>query len=201
VVNLENPPANWQTWRVNAQRSALLQRYDLTHLRLHGSVDEICIFDDFAALLGLDEAVHVDGFIKIFEIPECSLATLTESVEDAMGMSALRIAGADDMGKLVRRVGLPWGGLGLFVNVGYQQQLIEQECDVFVAGESDNYGFRFAQECGIPMIETSHEICENPGLAHFTEMLARAFPQVAFRFFENPCVWKMHLRQKPNLER
>ena len=59
---------------------------------------------------------------------------------------------------MVSRIGLPWGGLGLFVNVGYQQALVEQGCDLFIAGESDNYGFRFAQECGIPMIETSHEI-------------------------------------------
>ncbi|NOY75007.1 MAG: hypothetical protein GXP32_04360 [Kiritimatiellaeota bacterium] len=56
------------------------------------------------------------------------------------------------------RVGLPWGGLGLFVNVAYQQFLFEHGCDVFIAGESDNMGFRFAEECGIPMIETSHEV-------------------------------------------
>ena len=81
----------------------------------------------------------------------------------------------------MHRVGLPWGGLGLFVNVGYQQRLIEQGCDVFIAGESDNYGFRFAAECGIPMIETSHELSENDGLRRFAEMLSGGFPDVQFR--------------------
>jgi putative NIF3 family GTP cyclohydrolase 1 type 2 len=117
----------------------------------------------------------------------------------ALEMDGLRVSGADegfvDMDRRVKRVGLPWGGMGLFVNVGYQQQLIDQGCDVFIAGETDNYGFRFAQECGIPMIETSHEVSENRGLAHFTEMQAEAFPQMEFRFFENPCVWSMYPRE------
>ena len=89
----------------------------------------------------------------------------------------------------MRRVGLPWGGLGLFVNVGYRQRLIEVGCDVFIAGESDSYGFRFRVELGIPMIETSHEDSENPGLRHFTDLLAAAFPQVAFPFYENANIW------------
>lgn len=191
VVNVENPPSGWEDWRVNAQRSSLLAEYSLTHLRLHGSVDEICIFDDFAALLELGEPVYADGFVKVFEMPPRSIGSWAEQVQETMGMNGLRIAGVTDLNQMVSRIGLPWGGLGLFVNVGYQQKLIEQGCDLFIAGESDNYGFRFAHECGIPMIETSHEICENPGLAHFTAMLAKAFPQVDFRFFENPCVWSM----------
>ena len=86
---------------------------------------------------------------------------------------------------------LPWGGMGLFVNVGYQQELIEQGCDVFIAGESDNYGFRFAAECAIPMIETSHEISENPGLRRFAEILSAEFPGLDVRFYENACTWRM----------
>ena len=45
--------------QVNAERSRLLTEYGLTHLRLHGSVYETCIFDDFAALLGLGDPVYV----------------------------------------------------------------------------------------------------------------------------------------------
>jgi putative NIF3 family GTP cyclohydrolase 1 type 2 len=202
VVNAESSPSGWEEWQVNAQRSRLLAETSLTHLRLHGSVDEICIFDDFAEILGLGEPVYADGFVKIFQMPPRSIRSWAEQVQETMGMNGLRIAGVTDMDQtgmeqagmdqVVSRIGLPWGGLGLFVNVGYQQKLIEQGCDLFIAGESDNYGFRFAQECGIPMIETSHEICENPGLAHFTEMLAETFPQVDFLFYENPCVWSMY---------
>lgn len=184
-------PSGWQNWQVNRQRRQALEKWGLAFLRVHGSADEICIFDDFAARLGLGAPVQTDGLAKVFEIEPCTLQTLVERAKFHLGMPWVRLSPAGPMDRIVRRVGLPWGGLGLFVNVGYQQQLIELGCDVFIAGESDNYGFRFAEECDIPMIETSHEISENPGLQHFTAMLAEAFPQVEFSFFENECVWQV----------
>ena len=190
VLTAANPPEGWEQWQVNSQRRELLEKHGLTFLRLHGSLDEICIFDSFASVLGLGEPVFADGLVKVYEIPECSLRDLVGRVKERLELPVVRAAGAADMDRRVRRIGLPWGGLGLFVNVGYQQRLVAQHCDVFIAGESDNYGFRFAQECGIPMIETSHEISENPGLRRFTEMAAGIFPGVEFRFYENKCVWR-----------
>jgi putative NIF3 family GTP cyclohydrolase 1 type 2 len=191
VVRSANPPPDWQKWQVNRQRRAALEQHELTLLRLHFSVDEICIFDTFAELLELGSAVFTEGLVKVYEIPPCPLHALVERVKDRIGMPHLRVADAGDMDKMVSRIGLPWGGMGLFVNVDYQQRLIAQECDVFIAGESDNYGFRLAAECGIPMIETSHELSENPGLHRFTEMLGKAFPDVQFTFYENECVWRI----------
>ena len=72
----------------------------------------------------------------------------------------------------------------MFTNVGYQQQLIRMGCDAFIADESDNYGFRFSAECGIPMIETGHEISENPGLLRFALMLEKRFPGLKVTFHE-----------------
>jgi putative NIF3 family GTP cyclohydrolase 1 type 2 len=64
---------------------------------------------------------------------------------------------------------------------------VEAGVDVLIAGETDNCGFRFASECGIPLIETSHEVCENPGFRHFSQMLAQQFPELRVSFFENMC--------------
>ncbi len=191
VVNSTSPPADWQSWRVNRQRRELLDQYGLSCLRIHGSADEICILDTFAELLGLGAPVFADALVKVYEIAECPLDELVRRVKQRMGMPAVRVAAGSGLRRTVKRVGLPWGGLGLFVNVGYQQRLVELGCDVFIAGESDNYGFRFAVESGIPMIETSHELSENPGLRRFTAMLGQAFPDVEFRFYENECVWQV----------
>ncbi len=191
ALNAPDAPQGWREWKVNKQRITDLNRYNLACLRLHGSVDEICIFDTFADLLDLGKPVYADGLVKVYEIPPCPLHALVQQVKARLGMKALRVATTGEIDPIVRRIGLPWGGLGLFVNVGYQQQLITQGCDVFIAGESDNYGFRFAVEAGIPMIETSHEISENPGLRRFTAMLQQAFPEVRFSFYENPCIWHM----------
>jgi putative NIF3 family GTP cyclohydrolase 1 type 2 len=182
-------PAGWEDWPTNRQRRELLVAHDLTFLRIHVSADEICILDDFAKALELGEPVVAAGLLKVYEIAPCTLGALTDHVKACMGLDAVRVSPVIGMEQQVHRVGLPWGGLGLFVNVGYQQQLIAEGCDVFIAGETDNYGFRFAQEAGIPMIETSHEVSENPGLRHFTEMLDEAFPGVEIAFYENPCVW------------
>ena len=191
VINAANPPSDWREWNVNRQRRALLEQHDLGLLRLHYSADEICIFDAFAELMQLGDAVFTDELVKVYEMVPCPLHELVERVKQRVGLSHTRVAAAGDMNRVVHRVGLPWGGLGLFVNVGYQQRLIAQGCDVFIAGEADNYGFRFAAECGIPMIETSHELSENPGLSRLTTMLADAFPGTEFRFHENPCVWQI----------
>jgi putative NIF3 family GTP cyclohydrolase 1 type 2 len=189
VQILPNPRKGWEDWPVNKGRRERLEQCQLTCLRIHGSADEICIFDTFAELLGLGEPVAAQRLAKVFEIPECRVAELTQHVKERIGMHAVRVAGDPDT--RVHRVGLPWGGLGLDSNVGYQQKLVAQGCDVFIAGEADNMGFRFAVESGIPMIETSHELSENPGLRVFTDMLAKAFSDVKFVFHELPCVWRM----------
>ena len=191
VVNLDNPPSGWRDWPTNRARQALLEEHDLTFLRLHGSIDDICILTDFADQLGLGAPVHAGGLVRIYEADPCSLDQWIARVKQATGMKGLRVAAADPMPGEIRRIGLTWGGMALFVNVGYMQKLIDLGCDLFIAGETDNYGFRFAQEIGIPVIETSHEISENRGLRHFAEMLAAAFPDVDVHFYENAPVWEM----------
>lgn len=191
VVNQENPPQGWQEWPTNRQRRQLLDEYNLTFLRLHGSIDEICILDDFAEQIGMGAPVQNEGYVKIYEVEPISVDALVDQVKGKLGMCGVRVATVDPMPQTVRRIGLPWGGMGLFVNIGYQQQLIEQGVDLLIAGETDNYGFRFAQELGIPMIETSHEISENRGLRHFTEMLSQTFEDTSFEFHENKCAWEM----------
>jgi putative NIF3 family GTP cyclohydrolase 1 type 2 len=191
AVRSDNPPG-WQDWPTNRQRRELLERYDLVLLRAHGSADDICIFDDFAALLGLGAPISAEGLAKVYEITPRTLGALVQEVKARTGMPAVRVTSPRGMGQVLRRVALPWGGLGLFVNVGYQQQVIVQGCDVLIAGEADNYGFRFCAELGIPMIETGHEISENPGLEHFAQLLRTQRPELDVVFYACPPAWDMH---------
>jgi putative NIF3 family GTP cyclohydrolase 1 type 2 len=183
-------PDGWQDWTPNRRRRDLLDRHNLVFLRAHGTVDTICIFDDFAALFDLGEPVAAEGNVKVFEIEPLPLRELVKLVCERVGMPAVRLSPAGDMDRLVHRVGLPWGGLGQFVNVSYQQRLIDQGCDVFIAGESDSYGFRYAAEAGIPMIETTHEDSENPGMCRFAGMLSDAFPELRVTFHDCPSIWQ-----------
>lgn len=183
AVRSDNP-RGWEQWPTNRQRRELLERHNLVLLRAHGSLDEICIFDDFAALLNLGSPVEAEGYDKIYEITPQPLQQLVRSVASLMNLDAMRVTSPRGMGQIVHRVGLPWGGLGLFVNVSYQQQCIARQCDVLIGGESDSYGLHFANELGIPFIETGHEVSENPGLAHWVLMLEKRFPELEVVFYD-----------------
>ena len=185
----DDNPKGWEDWTANRRRRELLKKHGLTCLRVHGSMDEICILTDFADLLGLGEPVYQHSFVRIYEIAECTYGELIERVKSRTGMDHVRVSFAGELDRKVRRIGVPWGGLGLDSNVAFQQEVLEQGVDALIAGETDNYGFRFPAEWDVPMIETSHETSENPGIRHFAEMLGEAFPDLAVRFCENERVW------------
>ena len=108
---MSDNPAGWENWPINQQRRELLTRYDLTSLRVHGSADEICIFDEFVGLLELGKPVYTSGLTKVFEIAQCSLGELIERVKQRTEMAHLRVAlaGATLTGAS-RRAALGWAG-------------------------------------------------------------------------------------------
>ncbi len=194
----DDNPAGWQDWPVNKQRRELLEKYSLTALRIHGSADEICIFDAFRRQLGLPEAA-IDGGqynYKRFDIESVSLGELIQRVKRSVKMPHIRFSAPKGLQQKVSKIGLLWGGIGLFVNVINQAKLLELGCDVFIAGEADDYGFRFARDQGVPLIETSHEVSENEGLRELCDILTEKFPQTKFVFYENQCPWRGSLEMQ-----
>ena len=195
VIHSAHPPDNWESWPVNAVKRELLEHYKLTVVRLHLSVDELFILDRFSELLELGPPVHEDGLVKVYERDFMTARELVGHVKQRLKMASVRVAGLSTTAALdrpVRRIGCPWGGLGLFVNVAYQQELVAQKCDILIGGECDNYGFRFAVESGVPIIETSHDISEDPGVEDFAEWLKTEYPEVEVKFVPSPCIWEAH---------
>lgn len=179
----------WHQWAINQARLEALQRGALALARIHGSMDEITIHAAFARRLRLGEPlIEKEGLVRIYEVGGLELAALVSRVKEAVGMERVRAAIPKGFRRKIFRVGLPWGGLGLFVNVGYQQSLIAAEVDALIGGESDSYGMRFAVEQDIPFIETSHEVSENPGIQLFAERVSQDLG-VETLFFENHTPW------------
>ena len=191
VLN-EGGSLDFMSWRTNYNRLRLLSAEKITVIRAHGTLDKFCIYDDFAGLLGLSNPVAMDGdwSIQAFDAHPVTYGEMIKQVKSATGLPYVRATNGDK-NRIIKRVGLPWGGLGLSVNIGYQQRLVELGCDLFIAGEVDNYGLRFAADAGIDMIETGHEVSENPGLKHFSQTLGKAFPSVSVVFFENEPLWSV----------
>ena len=170
-------------WAPNRARRQVLDDAGIALFRSHWSADTICVFDEFARLLGLSEVAAGEGFFRVFAVEPTSVRHLAQHAKRAVGLDTIRVAG--DLDKVVSRVGLPWGGLGLFCNVVFLQRIVENGADVAVGGETDDIGMRFALDCGLPLIETSDSASENPGLRRLAADLAAALPGLNVVFYEN----------------
>jgi putative NIF3 family GTP cyclohydrolase 1 type 2 len=175
-------------WRTNRLRMQLMHEGGLAVYRAHGKLDRLCIFDDFAAALGLDTVYSGEGHARVFSVPPTRLASLAERAKQATGMPTIRITGDPD--RQVTRVGLPWGGLGLFVNISFMQRLVENGAEAGICGETDEYAMRFAEDAGLALVETSHAACENIGLRHFAAILSEAHPDLKVAFHESGPGWR-----------
>lgn len=175
----------WQEWEINKRRMAALDKHGQTYLRLHSSIDWLCIATDMGKWLELDEQAADGTDPWAYEVPKCSLGELVAKVKRISDMDAVRVSAPKGLDQEVKRVGLLVGGAALCPNGTAFEPGVRSGVDVFVAGETDNYGFRYAAECGIALIETSHEVCENPGVKHFSHMLAERFPDLRVTFYEN----------------
>ncbi len=57
--------------------------------------------------------------------------------------------------------------------------------DAFISGEVDCFAMHFAQDSGVYLIETGHEISENPGMKNFANKLSGELDGVKVSYFEN----------------
>jgi len=175
------------TWTVNRQRIQALAQAQITVYRAHGMLDHYCILDDFAAELGLGSPDVSKGFYRIYDVEPRTVAQLTEQVKETMDMDTVRVTG--DPSRRVSRVGLPWGGLGLSVNIGFIEGLLRYHPDVLIAGETDEYAMFYCRDADVPLIETSHAGSENFGLARFADDIALAMPGTKVVFHHCPVPW------------
>ena len=186
----KNESKKYSEWKINKTRLSLLMEYDLAVIRIHGMFDKLIIFDAFAAELGLFNCEKENELVKIYEIEPTDIYELINQVKNKLNLKYIRVSIPENYNKKIKSIGLPWGGLGLFVNVEYQQKLIDEGVDIMIGGESDSYGMRFAKEVNIPFIETGHESSENIGLKHYREILEKNL-DIETIFYENKLCYKI----------
>ncbi|HIE04355.1 MAG TPA: hypothetical protein EYP61_06305 [Candidatus Latescibacteria bacterium] len=185
----EGGTSDFLTWRANLRRIALLSEFGISVVRVHGTLDELCVLDSFAELLGLPEPSVLDGLVRVYDVPPSTVGEWVVRAKQRTGMEHVRMAG--DPEKVVRRVGLLWGGMGLFVNLSYMEKLVRLGCGLLICGETDAYAMRFALESGCALIETGHEVSEEFGLRKAVDVLREAFPRTEFSFYELGNPWKV----------
>jgi putative NIF3 family GTP cyclohydrolase 1 type 2 len=176
-------------WHTNRRRSELMSEGNLVVYRAHGKLDRLCIVEDLFAALDMRDVYAGEGLTCVFAIPPMSVRTLADRAKRVMGLPRVRTVG--NLDQVVQRVGLPLGGAGLESNIEVTQRLIENGADVLVAGETEEFTMRFAEDVAIPLIETSHAASENIGLRHFGTMLAEAFADLNVVFHDGGSGWQV----------
>lgn len=181
---------DYLTWPANAKCTRELVQSDLQFVRFHGHADQLCVFTSFAEQLGLTDkfATGPIGYDAVYQHAPRSVGEWVKHVKICTGMKTLRVA-IEDSARVVTKIGLAWGGMGLFVNINYPMKLIELGAELIIAGETDNYGFRFMQESGADVIECSHEISENRGITKLGDLLREELEGLKIVDYCNPCVW------------
>ncbi|HHW10920.1 MAG TPA: hypothetical protein GXX29_13215 [Firmicutes bacterium] len=177
------------SWKVNRQRVDALAKGEVTVFRAHASLDRLCIYGTFARLWGLDCPVKVEHFSHVFDMQPTTVEELAERGKATFGVGEVRVCG--DPKRVVSKAGLPWGGLGLALNIKYVHQMVDMGADVLLCGECDEYVMHAAYDLDIPIIETSHVVSETPGLRVFTEMFAAACPGIPVHFHEQLRPWQV----------
>jgi len=109
-------------------------------------------------------------------------------VKKRLNLKSVRFAG--DPHRKIRRVGLPWGGLGLSLNIGFIEDLLRHSPDVLIAGETDEYAMYYALDADVGVIETGHSVSENIGLRKFSKILKKHYLETKIVFFECERPWE-----------
>lgn len=178
------------TWPANLKRAQQLIENEWQFVRFHGSADRLCVYQSFAEQLGLSE-IHAKGplgYDAVFHHAPLTIFDWIARLKERTGLNTLRASFADPE-RIVTKIGLGWGGMALFVNLWYPMKLIELGAQLIIAGETDNYGFRFVRESGADIIECSHEVSENRGIAKLGDLLREKMRDVKIVDFCNPCIW------------
>lgn len=173
-----------------ARRIRALAHSGITVFRAHSSLDRYAILDTFAEMMGLSvpQISDDDYSQRVYDIEPVRFDDLCEHVRQSMGADALRVCGDPD--QIIRRVGLPWGGVGISANQNFVQDYIRLGAEALIGGECEEIPFLAARDAGVCYIETGHSMSENPGLRRVAERLKKHFG-VPVCFYDNGRPWEM----------
>ena len=126
---VDNDYAPFREWRANRLRSEALHQHGLAVAQAHRTLDAFCVPEVFQERQGLVEPATVEqmagyGAVRLFRVRPTPIGQLIGQWKEAMGLECLRVY-APDLGRVVGRIGLAWGGIGLHSNMGVLARLAE----------------------------------------------------------------------------
>ena len=162
------------TWRANRRRIETAERNGLSVMRLHGTMDLLHNFEDFAELIGLKLEKRGGGLYRVFPIAETTVGELVARLKRVLKLERVRMVG--DLNRRVRCVGLPMGGLCLDWNIPYMQVCIDLGADVLIGGEADKLRLPLRRRRRHPLHRDRPLRQRDPGVLNFAKRIGKDFP-------------------------
>jgi putative NIF3 family GTP cyclohydrolase 1 type 2 len=179
-----NMRGDFPLFKANLEREQLLMENNIGIFQCHSPLDEFLITDSFAEALGLPPAsLRRWRLQNIHEIEATPLDAVAKQVMERLSLPQVRVVGKPD--RLIRRIALAYGGIGLSSNLGCWEDHLDLTPDLFIAGEMDEFAMHYVAENGLSAIETGHAVSEEPGLVRLCEELQKVFPDTNIVF--HPC--------------
>jgi putative NIF3 family GTP cyclohydrolase 1 type 2 len=181
-------------WKANRLRRELLEKHGIALVRSHRTMDDYCVPEVFQEMLGLPDPSVMEQMaghdaVRIFDIEPATVRELAERWKPVVGMDTVR-AFAPDPERVVTRLGLCWGGIGLHSNMAVMARLVELEAEVLLGGETEEYTAEFCRDCAVDFIELGHLTSEQPGMLVAADVLSRRFPHLKVHRFEQTPPWR-----------
>jgi len=182
------PPEQYMDWLPNRRRRELLNTHALALVQSHRTMDTFCVADELQRTLGLgapdivEDAAGYDA-VRLFHIDPASTGVLVTRWKQALGLSYVRVL-APDPDRVITRVGLAWGGIGLQSNLTIPVRLIELGAELLIGGEVEEYTLEYCADAEVDFVELGHAATEAPGMSVVPNRLAARFAGVKTVSFE-----------------
>lgn len=178
-----------EEWAVNVEARRFQRETGTAFIRCHRGLDAHCVPEAFEKVVGLPTPVVREGhkgycFTRIYDLGPVTFGSLTEQLKCRAGLRMVRTS-ACDAGRVVRRAGLGWGGVGLSTNIQYLELLRRHGAEVVIGGEVDEYAVEYYRDSAMEWIEIGHYASEFPGVREGAREMAAAFPGVRVECFED----------------
>jgi putative NIF3 family GTP cyclohydrolase 1 type 2 len=183
-----------EEWEVNRRIREFFRDGSMALVRSHRALDAYCLPRVLAEYLGFPPAVVHEGhkgyeFTLVHELAPVTLRELAVRLKARMELPCVRIS--PDDGRMIRRVGIAWGGVANSANLQYLERLRRHNVDAVIGGEVDEFAVEYYRESGISWIELGHYATEIVGLRQVARDMAKRFPSVPVTCFEDRERWAM----------
>lgn len=178
-----------EKWKANLVVKRFYAENKIAFIRSHRTLDAFCIGEVFGRYLGFPTPIIRDGytgyqFTLVYDLRPVVFEGLVSQLKDAMKIPLVRTSVCHPR-RLIHRVGLGWGGVGLSSNLQYLECLRKHNVQVVIGGEFDEYAMEYCRESGMDWIELGHYASEIIGIEYITKILAAQFLRLPISCYQD----------------